>query len=108
MKFTISIKTLGLNIDSETDNFDDIEALVNASTYALDEIRTHLPQTEIVPTVEPEVQVQIDPASDGQLEYMKKLGLQIPENCSKAQAISIINDYKKQHGIPVNPRYNKF
>ena len=106
MKFTISIKTLGLNIDSETDNFDDIEALVNASTYALDEIRTHLPEPETAPTIEPEV--QIDPASDGQLEYMKKLGLKIPENCSKAQAISIINDYKKQHGIPVNPRYNKF
>ena len=35
MKFTISIKTLGLNIESETDIFDDIEPLVNASTYAL-------------------------------------------------------------------------
>ena len=108
MKFTISIKTLGLNIDSETDNFDDIEALVNASTYALDEIKTHLPEPETAPTVEPEVQVQIDLATDGQLQYMKKLGLQIPENCSKAQAISIINDYKKQHGIPVNPKFNKF
>ena len=108
MKFTISIKTLGLNIESETDNFDDIEALVNASTYALDEIRTHLPEPETSPTIEPEVQVQIDAASEGQLQYMKKLGLQVPENCSKAQAISIINDYKKQHGIPVNPRYNKF
>ena len=108
MKFTVSIKTLGLNIDSETDNFDDIEALINASTYALEQIRPYLPQTETAPTVEPEIQVQIDPASEGQLEYMKKLGLQIPENCSKAQAISIINDYKKQHGIPVNPRYNKF
>ena len=108
MKFTISIKTSGLNIDSETDNFDYIEPLVNASTYALDEIRTHLPETDVAPTIEPEVQVQIDPASEGQLEYMKKLGLQIPANCSKAQAISIINDYKKQHGIPVNPRYNKF
>ena len=108
MKFTISIKTLGLNIDSETDNFDDIEALVNASTYALDEIRTHLPEPETAPTIEPEVKVQIDPASDGQLQYMKRLGLQIPENCSKAQAITIINDYKKQHGIPVNPNYSKF
>ena len=108
MKFTVSIKTLGLNIDSETDNFDDIEALVNASTYALDEIRTHLPQLDMAPTVEPEIQVQIDAASEGQLEYMKKLGLQIPANCSKAQAISIINDYKKQHGIPVNPKFNKF
>ena len=108
MKFTISIKTLGLNIDSETDNFDDIEALVNASTYALDEIRIHLPEPETAPTIEPEVQVQIDPASDGQLQYMKKLGLQIPANCSKAQAITIINDYKKQHGIPVNPNYSKF
>ena len=108
MKFTISIKTLGLNIESETDNFDDIEALVNASTYALDEIRTHLPEPETAPTIEPEVQVQIDAASEGQLQYMKKLGLQIPENCSKAQAISIINDYKKQHGIPVNPKFNKF
>ena len=108
MKFTISIKTLGLNIESETDNFDDIEALVNASTYALDEIRTHLPETETTPKAEPEIQVQIDPASEGQLQYMKKLGLQIPENCSKAQAISIINDYKKQHGIPVNPNFSKF
>ena len=108
MKFTISIKTLGLNIESETDNFDDIEALINASTYALDEIRTHLPETETAPTIEPEVQVQIDPASDGQLQYMKRLGLKIPENCSKAQAITIINDYKKQHGIPVNPNYSKF
>ena len=108
MKFTISIKTLGLNIESETDNFDDIEPLVNASTYALDEIRTHLPEPETAPTIEPEVQVQIDPASDGQLQYMKKLGLQIPANCSKAQAITIINDYKKQHGIPVNPNYSKF
>ena len=108
MKFTINIKTLGLNIESETDNFDDIEALVNASTYALDEIRTHLPEPETAPTVEPEIQVQIDPASEGQLQYMKKLGLQIPANCSKAQAITIINDYKKQHGIPVNPNYSKF
>ena len=108
MKFTVSIKTLGLNIESETDNFDDIEALVNASTYALDEIRTHLPEQETAPTIEPEVQVQIDPASDGQLQYMKRLGLKIPENCSKAQAITIINDYKKQHGIPVNPNYSKF
>ena len=108
MKFTINIKTLGLNIESETDNFDDIEALINASTYALDEIRTHLPETDVAPTIEPEVQVQIDPASDGQLQYMKKLGLQIPANCSKAQAITIINDYKKQHGIPVNPNYSKF
>lgn len=108
MKFTINIKTLGLNIESETDNFDDIEPLVNASTYALDEIRTHLPEPETAPTVEPEVQVQIDPASDGQLQYMKKLGLQIPANCSKAQAITIINDYKKQHGIPVNPNFSKF
>ena len=108
MKFTINIKTLGLNIESETETFDDIEALVNASTYALDEIRTHLPETDVAPTIEPEVQVQIDPASAGQLQYMKKLGLQIPENCSKAQAITIINDYKKQHGIPVNPNYSKF
>ena len=108
MKFTISIKTLGLNIESETDTFDDIEPLVNASTYALDEIRKHLPEPETALTIEQEVQVQIDPASAGQLQYMKTLGLQIPENCSKAQAISIINDYKKQHGIPVNPRYNKF
>ena len=108
MKFTISIKTLGLNIESETDTFDDIEPLVNASTYALDEIRMHLPEQETVPTIEPEIQVQIDPATDGQLQYMKKLGLQIPANCSKAQAISIINDYKKQHGIPVNPNYSKF
>ena len=108
MKFTINIKTLGLNIESETDNFDDIEALVNASTYALDEIRTHLPQPDMAPTVEPEIQVQIDPASDGQLQYMKKLGLQIPANCSKAQAISIINDYKIKHGIPVNPNYSKY
>ena len=108
MKFTVSIKTLGLNIESETDNFDDIEALINASTYALDEIRTHLPDPETAATIEPEVKVQIDPISDGQVQYMKKLGLQIPENCSKAQAISIINDYKKQHGIPVNPKFNKF
>ena len=108
MKFTINIKTLGLNIESETDNFDDIEALVNASTYALDEIRTQLPEPETAPTIEPEVQVQIDPASDGQLQYMKKLGLQIPANCSKAQAISIINDYKIKHGIPVNPNYSKY
>ena len=108
MKFTVSIKTLGLNIESETDNFDDIEALVNASTYALEQIRPYLPQTETTPTIEPEVQVQIDSASDGQLQYMKKLGLQIPANCSKAQAISIINDYKIKHGIPVNPNYSKY
>ena len=108
MKFAITIKTFGLNIESETDNFDDIEALVNASTYALEQIRPYLPQTETTPIIEPEVQVQIDPASDGQLQYMKKLGLQIPANCSKAQAITIINDYKKQHGIPVNPNYSKF
>ena len=108
MKFTVSIKTLGLNIESETDTFDDIEALVNASTYALDEIRTHLPEPETAPKIEPEVQVQIDPASSAQLEYMKKLKLQIPENCSKAQAISIINDYKIKHNIPVNPNYSKF
>ena len=108
MKFTITIKTLGLNIESETDNFDDIEALVNASTYALDEIRTHLPQTEMAPTIEPEVQVQIDPASDGQLQYMKKLGLQIPANCSKAQAISIIDGYRIKHGIQVKRNCWKF
>ena len=108
MKFTINIKTLGLNIESETDNFDDIEALVNASTYALEQIRPYLPQTETTPTIEPEVQVQIDPASDGQLKYMKKLGLQIQENCSKAQAIRIINHYKIKHGIPANPNYSKY
>ena len=62
----------------------------------------------MAPTVEPEIQVQIDPASDGQLQYMKRLGLQIPANCSKAQAISIINDYKIKHNIPVNPNYSKY
>ena len=32
MKFTITIKTVGLNIESETDTFDDIEPLINANT----------------------------------------------------------------------------
>lgn len=108
MKFTITIKTLGLNIESETENFDDIEALVNASTFALDEIRAHLPQPQMAQTTEPEIQVEFNPASNGQLQYMKKLGLQIPENCSKAQAISMINDYKIKHNIPVNPNYSKY
>lgn len=110
MKFTIIIKTLGLNIESETENFDDIEALVNASTFALNEIRIHLPQAQSEPlqTIEPEVQVEFNPASDGQLQYMKKLGIQIPANCTKAQAISMINDYKIKHNIPVNPNYGKF
>lgn len=108
MKFTITIKTLGLNIESETESFDDIDELVNASKYTLEQIRPYLPQPQMTQTIEPEVQVEFNPASDGQLQYMKKLGLQIPANCTKAQAISMINDYKIKHNIPVNPNYGKF
>lgn len=40
-------------------------------------------------------------ASDKQKAYMDKLGLSYPENCTKIDAINIINDYKRANGIPV-------
>ena len=40
-------------------------------------------------------------ASAGQIAYMEKLGIKIPESCTVSQAIDLINQYKIAHNIPV-------
>ena len=40
-------------------------------------------------------------ASAGQISYMQKLGITIPEGCTVSQAIDLINQYKIAHNIPI-------
>ena len=40
-------------------------------------------------------------ASAGQIAYMQKLGITIPEGCTVSQAIELINQYKIAHNIPI-------
>ena len=40
-------------------------------------------------------------ASSGQIAYMQKLGITIPNGCTVSQAIELINQYKIAHNIPV-------
>ena len=40
-------------------------------------------------------------ASAGQIAYMQKLGITIPDGCTVSQAVDLINQYKIAHNIPV-------
>ena len=44
----------------------------------------------------------VELASEGQKNYMKKLGIVFNENTTKIQAIDLINNYKIAHGIAIN------
>ena len=46
-------------------------------------------------------------ASAGQIAYMQKLGIAIPDGCTVSQAIELINQYKIAHNIPVKNLGNK-
>ena len=46
-------------------------------------------------------------ASAGQIAYMQKLGIAIPDNCTVSQAIDLINQYKIAHNIPVKNLGNR-
>ena len=40
-------------------------------------------------------------ASAGQIAYMQKLGITIPDGCTVSQAVELINQYKIAHNIPI-------
>lgn len=40
-------------------------------------------------------------ASAGQIAYMEKLGITIPDGCTVSQAVELINQYKIAHNIPI-------
>ena len=46
-------------------------------------------------------------ASAGQIAYMQKLGIAIPDGCTVSQAIELINQYKIAHNIPVKNLGNR-
>ena len=52
-------------------------------------------QESQVPTNQPAL------ASAGQIAYMEKLGIKIPDGCTVSQAIELINQYKIAHNIPI-------
>ena len=52
-------------------------------------------QESQVPTNQPAA------ASAGQIAYMEKLGIKIPDGCTVSQAIELINQYKIAHNIPI-------
>lgn len=39
-------------------------------------------------------------ATDKQIIYMQKLGILFPEGCTKKEAVALIHQYKREHGIP--------
>lgn len=45
---------------------------------------------------------KLEPASEKQIQYMKKLKINVPENCTKLQAIDLINEFKLAHNIPIS------
>lgn len=49
-----------------------------------------------------EITPVVEYASEGQIRYMNKLNIAIPENCTKIQAIDLINQWKIEHNIPIN------
>ena len=63
---------------------------------------------ESTPAKEPQpVNNQPALASAGQIAYMEKLGITIPDNCTVSQAIDLINQYKIAHNIPVKNLGNR-
>ena len=46
-------------------------------------------------------------ASAGQIAYMEKLGITIPDGCTVSQAVDLINQYKIAHNIPVKNLGNR-
>jgi len=81
-----AIKGIMYSIDTFTKNTDEQGNYVPKSKNAKRSIQT-APEADVL-------------ASDRQIGYMCTLGITVPENCTKKQAIALIHQYKRDHGIP--------
>lgn len=103
MKLTFKAKFSNLYFEAEMENRNEMGEVVDMINYLLGYEDKTQPSITTEPVKEPEVKnypESNEPASDKQIEYMRKLGIDIPNKISKIQAINAINQYKKEHGIP--------
>ena len=116
MKAVLTFKVEGLDITIEYRNNKEREVAVNGIQHTLYELgyTPNMPprlsyDLDIVEnttdsTVEAPESPEIDrskPISDKQIKLMNDWNIPIPQNCSSKQAISLINEYKLNHGMPI-------
>lgn len=76
------------------DDFDEMTALYNQCLEMLQEIA---PEQSKQPQIKPKAfQMSKDLATDGQLSYMRGLGIKIPKGCTKKQAWVLIKEAKEK------------
>ena len=116
MKAILNFKLEGLDITIEYKNNKEREVAVNGIQHTLYELgyTPNMPprlsyDLDIAEdtrdsTVEAPEAPEIDrskPISDKQIKLMNDWNIPIPQNCSSKQAISLINEYKLAHGMPI-------
>lgn len=99
--------------EAEVENEEERKEAIKGLIYATEDLKdkgllapVQMPQS--VPENIPNKAVSNQPelASEGQIRYMEKLGIEYPQNCTKIEAIDLINQYKIAHNIPVKGRGN--
>ena len=116
MKAVLTFKVEGLDITIEYRNNKEREVAVNGIQHTLYELgyTPNMPprlsydldivENTTYSTVEAPESPEIDrskPISDKQIKLMNDWNIPIPQNCSSKQAISLINEYKLNHGMPI-------
>ena len=116
MKAVLTFKVEGLDIVIEYRNNKEREVAVNGIQHTRYELgySPNMParlsyDLDIAEdardsTVEAPEEPEIDrskPISDKQIKLMHDWNIPIPQNCSSKQAISLINEYKLAHGLPI-------
>lgn len=109
MNFNISVNLNGVIINGFADTEEARKELIKGIKFTIKDLKEEMPYLTSTPvetkvlTEKEEIKEEpkIDYATDGQIKYMNKLGIIIPEGCTKIQAIDLINEWKVAHNIPV-------
>ena len=113
MKAILNFKLDGLDITIEYRNNKERSVAVNGIQHTLYELG-------YTPNIPPSLSYDLDiaedtrdstveapeidkskPISEKQIKLMHDWNIPIPQNCSSKQAISLINEYKLAHGLPI-------
>lgn len=102
MKYKIIYNGL-LYIEVEANNEEERKEGVKGILYSIDSISRKLDENGhyIEKDKDEDKTPVVEYASEGQIRYMEKLGINFPDNCTKIQAIDLINEYKIAHNIPI-------
>jgi len=101
MKFKIIYKELPLYIEAEADNEDERKECLKGIVFTIQDFykKMNLQQPQQI-VVEEQVEEQVSyPATSAQIALMKKWKIPYTVNTTKDEAVALIHQYKRDHGM---------